>query len=122
MSEPREWSSSFRYAFPRCHCNGLGGDEEALGDVTVAHAAGGELGHLALPRGQRLGAAEALAARPGAGRHELLACASLQRRGLAPLGKVHAGAEAVAGLAPLAAPAQLRAEVDQRTCAVERSR
>ena len=121
ISEPRECSSSLRYALPRCHSTVFGRDEEPLGDVAVAHAAGGELGHLALARGQRLGAAEALAARARPGRHQLFARTRLEHRGLTALRQVHAGPQPLARLAALAATPQLGAEVDQRPRPVERT-
>ena len=121
MSEPARVELELPVGVAQVPFHGLGRDEQTLGDVAVAHAARRELGHLALARGQRLGAAQALAARARPGRHQLLARARLERRGLTALRQVHAGAEALAGLAALAATPELGAEVDQPARPVERT-
>ena len=108
MRDPRECSSSLRYALPRCHSTVFGVMKRRCAMSRFGTPAGGELSHLALARGQGLGAAEALAPQPRPGRGELLAPARLEHRGLAALGQVQAGLEALAGVAPPARAAAAR--------------
>jgi hypothetical protein len=67
--------------------DGLGGEKQALGDLAVGEAVGGEFGHAPLARGQRFRTGEPLATRARARRPQ--PC----RRSTAPLACGSAGSQ-----------------------------
>ena len=91
--------------------DGLLGQEQPLGDRAVAEAFGRESRRRAAGRGQRRGAGELRAARPGAGRHQCVPRAGRERGRAAALGEVERLAQR---LPP--------AERDERVGALERRR
>jgi hypothetical protein len=89
----------------------LEGDEQRLCDLAIGPSLGGERGDAQLAGRERQAALDAVAARAGPGRGELLACALGQRPGAAAHRGVERSAQGVAGVVPVPGAPQRSSQV-----------
>ena len=99
--------------------NGLGGDEQGLGDLPIGKSVGGHADRAQLGGSECIGTTQRLPPRPRARYHQLLARPLGKGERPAPVRDVESPGERRASLRALAALAQPDTEVDQRSRMIE---